>query len=117
MRTILVSKYQIIINVAVSCKLLMLILNKPVITEHENDFRRYIDSVRLCFDFLFRLGNMKDRTSFCIRSSATNLVEYFENPPTICFFNKFLSAVSQLLVVTNIGRFMLVLVIVYIRPC
>ena len=28
-----------------------------------------------------------------------------------------LSAVSQLLVVTNIGRFMLVLVIVYIRPC
>ena len=30
MRTILVSKYQIIINVAVSCKLLMLILNKPV---------------------------------------------------------------------------------------
>ena len=30
MRTILVSKYQVIINVAVSCKLLMLILNKPV---------------------------------------------------------------------------------------
>ena len=114
MCTILVSKYQIVINVAISCKLLMLILNKFVITEHENNFRRYIDSVRFCFDFLFRLGNMENRSSLCIRSSAANLVEYFENPSTVCFFNKFLRAVDQLLVDTNIGRFVLILVIVYI---
>ena len=83
MRTILMIKYQIIINVAVSCKLFMLILNKLVITEHENDFRCYIDSVRLCFDFFFRLGNMENRSSLCIRSGAANLVEYFENPSTV----------------------------------
>lgn len=58
-------------------------LNKLVITEHENDFRRYIDSVRLCFDFFFRLGNMENRSSLCIRSGAANLVEYFENPSTV----------------------------------
>ena len=90
MRTILVSEYQIIIFVTVPCKLFVLILNKLVITEHENDFWCYIDSVRLCFNFLFCFGNMENRTSLCIRSGAANLVEYFENPSTIRFFNKFL---------------------------
>lgn len=116
MRTILVSKYQIIIFVTVPCKLFVLILNKLVISEHENDFRGYIDSIRLCFNSLFCFGNMENRSSLCIRSGAANLVEYFEILSTVCFFNKFLRAIDQLLVDTNIGWFVLVLVIVYIRP-
>lgn len=57
---------------------------------------------------------MENCSSLCIRSGAANLVEYFENPSTVCFFDKFLRTVDQLLVNTNIGRFVLVLVIVYI---
>lgn len=39
-------------------------LNKLVITEHENDFRRYIDSVRLCFDFFSVLVTWKTARLF-----------------------------------------------------